>query len=200
MLYALAHWLRDHCPWIWETVEYLNSWVFALRYGRRLKGLDTVLARHQGAFAVELLKAEDVPELVKFFCAQPEEAFTFFHPHGFDEKTLHRLQRSRSFLTFVVKEKDVIVGYFFLRCFLNGKAFRGKIVDYRWRNQGIAKLMGIVATDVAFALKMRLFTTISPDNYSSLASAKAANDIRIVQTLENGYYYIECTPKKANNE
>ena len=187
MLYALAHWLRDHCPWIWETVEYINSWVFALRYGRRMKGMDTVLAHHQGAFAVELLKAEDVPSLAQFFCEQPEEAFTFFHPHGFDEKTLHRLQRSRSFLTFVVKEKGVMVGYFFLRCYFMGKCFRGYMVDYRQRNRGIAKLTSRVMTDVAAMLGIPSYGTIAPTNIASMKSQNAT----ILRQLENGDYYVE---------
>ena len=95
-----------------------------------------------------------------------------------------------------VTDGDEIVGYFFLRCFSNGNAFKGRMVDYRRRNQGIAKLMGNVINDVVLHLGLRLFTTISPENYSSLASTKAVNDIKIVRTLENGYYYIECTPKK----
>lgn len=187
MLYALAHWLRDHCPWIWETVEYINSWVFALRYGRRMKGMDTVLAHHQGAFAVELLKAEDVPSLAQFFREQPEEAFTFFHPHGFDEKTLKRLQRSRSFLAFVVKEKGVIVGYFFLRCYFMGKCFRGYMVDYRQRNRGIAKLTSRVMTDVAAMLRIPSYGTIAPVNVASMKSQNAT----ILRQLENGDYYVE---------
>jgi len=43
---------------------------------------------------------------------------------------------------------------------------------------------------------MRVFGTISPENYASLASSKAVNEVRIVETLENGYYYIEYLPKK----
>ena len=58
--------------------------------------------------------------------------------------------------------------------------------------------MGNVINEIVIALDMRLFTTISPDNFASLASTKAVNDIRIVRTLENGYYYIECTPKPSN--
>ena len=46
-------------------------------------------------------------------------------------------------------------------------------------------------------LKVRLFGSISPDNYASLASTKAVNDIRIIKTLDNGYYYVEYLPKGA---
>ena len=138
----------------------------------------------------------DAERLECFFAAQPEEAFKFFKPHGFDAKSLKKLAKRKSFLMYKVTDGDEIVGYFFLRCFSNGNAFKGRMVDYRRRNQGIAKLMGNVINDVVLHLGLRLFTTISPENYSSLASTKAVNDIKIVRTLENGYYYIECTPKK----
>ena len=91
---------------------------------------------------------------------------------------------------------QTIVGYFFLRCFINGKCFRGKIVDKNWQGRGIAKQMGIVMTKVSQALGMRMFGSISPENYASLASAKASNEIKIHQTLDNGYYYIEVLPKQ----
>ena len=58
--------------------------------------------------------------------------------------------------------------------------------------------MGKAINEMAMHLGLRIFTTISPDNYASLASTKAVNDIKIVKTLENGYYYIECTPKSNN--
>ena len=97
---------------------------------------------------------------------------------------------------FLVKDKAEIVGYFFLRCFANGTAFKGRIVDVKHQNQGIGKLMGRILNEVVLYLNVRLYTTISPQNYASLASVKAVNDIKIIRTLENGYYYIECTPKK----
>lgn len=99
-------------------------------------------------------------------------------------------------MTFVVTEGKNIVGYFFLRCFVNGKCFRGKIVHKDRQGRGIAKLMGIAMTKVAECLDIRMFGSISPDNYASMASAKASNDIKIHKTLENGYYYRKINPDK----
>ena len=33
-----------------------------------------------------------------------------------------------------------------------------------------------------------------------MASAKASNDIKVHKILENGYYYIEFSPKKVDNQ
>ena len=59
--------------------------------------------------------------------------------------------------------------------------------------------MGVAMTKVAQHLNLRMFGSISPENYASMASAKASNDIKIHKTLENGYYYIEFLPKKVDS-
>lgn len=196
MLYKLAHILRDKFGFLWNIIEWLNALVFALTHRAALKKIPEILQEFSDKFTLRLVEPTDAAPLANFFAEQPEEAFKFFKPHAFDEKTLSKIIKNRAFLTFLVLDGEKIVGYFFLRCFVNGKSFRGKIVDYRYRGKGIAKLQGLAATKVASALEMRVFGTISPENYASLASSKAVNEVKIVETLENGYYYIEYLPKR----
>lgn len=197
MLYELSHFIKDHLGFVWDGIEWGNAEVFGLQHRAALRRIPALLEALDGRFVVKSVEQEDVPVLERFFSEQPGGAFEFFRPHDFDAKSLAQLAGRKSFLMFIVKDEEEIVGYFFLRCFANGNAFKGRIVDYRHRNQGIAKLMGNIINEIVIALDMRLFTTISPDNFASLASTKAVNDIRIVKTLENGYYYIECTPKST---
>ena len=187
MLYAIAHILRDRCPWIWDAIEGVNSLLFGLLYHKRLKKTDGVLAHYQQDYKVESLKEEDVPKLMRFFEEQPEEAFTYFNPHGFDEKTLRKLQKSKSFLAYVVKGDGEILGYFFLRCYFIGKCFRGYMVDHRYRNRGISKLTSKVMTEVADTLGIPSFGTIAPENMASMKSQNAT----IIKQLENGDYYVQ---------
>ncbi len=196
MLYKVAHILRDRFGFLWSMVEWGNAIVFALTHRTALKKIPAILQECSGAYILRLAELTDAAALATFFAEQPEEAFTFFKPHSFDENSLKKIIRNKAFLTFLVLDKEKIVGYFFLRCFVNGKSFRGKIVDYRYRGKGIAKLQGLAMTKVAVALGIRMFGTISPDNYASLASSKAVNETRIVATLDNGYYYIEYLPKE----
>lgn len=197
MLYEVAHFVKDKFSFIWNAVEWGNETFFTLQHKKGLKDIPEILRKvSSDTLTVRETKDSDVSALVTFFAEQPEEAYTFFKPHGFDEKSLKKVLRNKSFMTFVVTEGDLIVGYFFLRSFVNGKCFKGRMVDYRQRGKGIAKFMGIAINNIAMHLGMKIFTTISPENYASLASTKAVNDIRIVKTLGNGYYYIECTPKK----
>jgi len=198
MLYELAHYIQNKMPSVWNLLEQGNSMAFIARHHREMKSIPIILEEFSGTYKITMVSKEEVHALSQFFEQQPEEAFTFFRPHKFDEKSLLTLVQRKSFLMFLVKTGDNIVGYFFLRCFANGNAFKGRMVDSNHRNQGIAKLMGNVINAIVLRLGLRLFTTISPENYSSLASTKAVHDINIVRILENGYYYIECTPKKEN--
>ena len=195
MLYKVAHILRDRFGFLWSMVEWGNAIVFALTHRTALKKIPAILQECSGAYILRLAELTDAAALATFFAEQPEEVFTFFKPHAFDENSLKKIICNKAFLTFLVLDKEKIVGYFFLRCFVNGKSFRGKIVDYRYRGKGIAKLQGLAMTKAAVALGVRMFGTISPDNYASLASSKAVNETRIVATLDNGYYYIEYLPK-----
>lgn len=196
MLYKLAHILRDRFGFLWNMIEWGNALVFALIHRSSLKQIPKILQECSGQYTLRMAEVADTEALANFFAEQPEEAFEFFKPHGFDKKTLTKIIRNKAFLTFLVLDNEKIVGYFFLRCFVNGKSFRGKIVDYRYRGKGIAKLEGLAMTKISTATGIRMFGTISPDNYASLASSKAVNEVKIVETLDNGYYYIEYLPKK----
>ena len=195
-MYRIAHWLQKRLPFVWRLVELLNSFLFSIRYRKGLSSINDVLIPYQDDYSIRLAEHGDVDRLVTFFNEQPEEAFKFFNPHPFDAKTIARLIKNKAYLFFVVLKEEQIVGYFFLRCFFNGKCFRGKIVDYRWRNRGIAKLMGKVSTDVAVHLGLRIFGTISKDNVASMASSSAVNEIKIIEYLPNDFVYIEYLPKK----
>ena len=198
-MYRLAHILQKNCPWLWHLIEWLNGWLFFLRYHKRLQGISDILKKYQSDYVVKELEHEDVPCLATFFTEQPEEAFEFFRPHAFDEKTLRRLAKNPSYLAFVVypndTEKEQIISYFFIRCYFIGKGFRGYMVDYRYRNRGISKLSAMVMTDVAKALGIPTFGTIAPENISSLRSQGAVNEIRIIEQLNNGDYYVEYVAK-----
>lgn len=195
MLYELAHVIKERCGFLWDMVEWVNSTLFVCLHRKKLKDIPNILKNSSTSFIIRETTIMDVKPLVKFFGEQPMDAYMFFKPHGFDEKSVEKVLKNKAFLTYVVIDGNIIVGYFFLRSFINGKCFKGRMVDYRCRNKGIAKQMGIAINGIATLLGMRIFTTISPENYASLASTKAVNDIKIVKTIENGYYYIECTPK-----
>ena len=197
MLYEIAHTIKERCEFLWDAIEWGNALAFSVMYRKGLKRIPEILEKYSTDYTLRLATKDDIPDMVKFFAEQPENAFKFFKPHGFDEKSLKKIVCNKSFITFLVLSGETIVGYFFLRCFVNGKSFKGYIVDYRARGRGISKLQGIAMNKIVEALGVRLFGSISLENPASLAAAKAVNELKILKTLENGDYYIEFLPKEA---
>ena len=194
-LYGFAHYLRKKMPFIWDILELMNDILFTLFYSQRLRTIPETLKKNSGDIVFRYATINDIDNLKSFFDSQPEESYKFFQPHAFDKNTLTKLCKQKAFLMFIVEKKEHIVGYFFFRCSFTAKAFRGRIVDVNSRNQGIGKKMALCMNDIIKVLRFRQFATISPENYASLESVKAVNNIRIIKTIENGYYYIETLPK-----
>ena len=196
MLYKIAHLLKDKVGWLWNLIERLNSMLFTWRYGKKLRDFKFTCVPE----GYDVVAMRDVPtkRLVTFFEHQPGEAYTYFKPHGFDAKSIEQLRKNSAYLAYLLMDNsnNRIAGYCFIRAFFMGKGYRGRMVDIDYRGKGVGKVLSEVLNEVGFGIGLRLFTSISPENYASLNSVKATTNIKIVRTLENGYYYIECTPKK----
>ena len=200
MLYKIAHFLQERFSFIWDFIEILNAWLFLLRYGRKLKGIQPILTKHQGDFIVREATLKDVDAIISFFEAQPKESFVFFKPHPFDAPTTKKLIKNRSYLFFIVLDGSQVVGYYFLRSFFMGKSYLGKLVDYRYRGKGIGKMMCLSAMEIAIYCGLRMYETISKDNLASLYSTQKVLDTRIIEEMEDNYIYIEDLPKGSLKE
>lgn len=194
MLYAIAHFFRDKLPFIWDLIDVLNSCLFSLRYGRKLKFTEeTVLLQYAKASGMEVVRFRDVPteKLVTFFAAQPEDAYTFFRPHSFDYKSLRKLQRNNSFLAYLLIDNGQLAAYCFVRSFFMGKGFRGRMVGIDFRGRGLGTLMNRLLNDVGFGIGLRLYETVNKDNVASYKSALSASNIKVIEEMEDGDLFIE---------
>ena len=189
MLYKLAHILRDKFSWAWNLIEWVNALLFSWRYGKKLKGLAFTTVP-EGYFILPI-KEIDTVMLVEFFRHQPEEAFTYFRPHGFDEKSIRRLQKNKAFLGSIDKVNEKIAGCCFNRCFFHGQGFRGRMVDIDYRGKGLGTAMNKILNEVGFGIGLRLFETVSKDNVASYRSALSASNVRVVKEMENNEVYLE---------
>lgn len=199
MLYKLAHILQDKLPFVWEIIEWVNSYLFLLRYGRKLKDLEeVVLLQYVQKSRMEIVRLSEVSveHLESFFAAQPEDAYTFFKPHGFDRKSLKKLQSNRSFLAYVLMDGNQIAAYCFLRSFFMGKGFRGRMVGINYRGKGLGTLMNKLMNDVGFGIGLRIFETVSKDNVASYRSALSASSTKVVEELEHNELYLEILKDK----
>lgn len=205
MLYKLAHLLRDHMGWLWEVAEGINSFAFKVRYSAQLKRVAVVLEKNstEKVLLREAVVA-DAEALSAFFAKQPEGDFEYFRPHGFDVKTLKKLLKRTSFMMFVAEplkpaepknpSESQIVGYFFLRSFVHGQSYLGKMVDHEHQGQGIGKQMCKAAMDVALTLGIRMFESINKENMASMRSTGAVLKQVVLQELEHGDLLIEDLP------
>ncbi len=191
MLYKIAHILRDKLSWLWDIIEWVNSLLFSLRYGAKLKKFSFTSVPD----GYEIIPMRDVPteEIVAFFLHQPEDAFTYFRPHGFDERSIKRLQGNKSFLGYLLKDvtNGKIAGYCFNRCFFHGQGFRGRMVDIDYRGKGLGTAMNKILNEVGFGIGLRLFESVSKDNVASYKSALSASNVRVVKELPHNELYLE---------
>jgi len=196
MLYKIAHLLRDKLNWLWNLIELLNSWLFSLRYGKKVKNFAFTIVPE--GYDVAPMRDVATEKMVAFFEQQPEEAFTYFHPHGFDYKSIKRLQRNKAFLAYVLLEKasGQVAGYCFNRSFFLGKGFRGRMVDVDYRGRGLGTAMNKMLNEVGYDIGLRLFETVSKDNVASYRSAMSASKVRVVEELPHNELFLEILPEQ----
>ena len=195
MLYAIAHFLRDKLSWLWNFVECINAWLFSVRYGKKLKSFS--FSELPMGYEVTPMKDMPTDKIVAFFKHQPEDAFKFFRPHGFDEKSIKRLQGNKAFLAYLLidKSNSNIAGYCFNRCFFHGQGFRGRMVDVAYRGKGLGTAMNKLLNEVGFGIGLRLFETVSKDNVASYRSALSASKVKVVKEMPQNELYLEILPE-----
>lgn len=194
MLYKIAHILRDKLSWLWDIIERLNGLIFNLRYGKRLRNFSFTTI--PDGYEIEPINKIPTSDLVTFFDNQPEDAFMYFRPHGFDAKSIRLLQRNKAFLGYVLLDntKGTIAGYCFNRCFFHGQGFRGRMVDVDYRGKGLGTAMNKILNEVGFGIGLRLFESVSKDNVASYRSALSASNVKVVKELPHNELYLEILP------
>ena len=179
---------------MWAVIEWLNARLFSSAFEKKLKSI--AFSTVPDGFSIFPIKDIDTKSLVEFFVRQPIDAYTYFHPHGFDEKSIRSLQKNVAFLGYVLIDKtnNKIAGYCFNRCFFNGQGFRGRMVDIDYRGKGLGTAMNKILNEVGFGLGLRLFETVSKDNVASYRSALSASNVKVVKEMDNNELFLEILP------
>lgn len=195
MLYKIAHILRDKLGWLWNLIEYFNGILFSLKYGKKLNRF--AFKKVPAGYLVQSIRTVPAEKLVVFFQHQPEESFSYFHPHGFDIGSIKVIQRNNAFLGYVLIDStnDKIAGYCFIRCFFHGVGFRGRMVDIDYRGKGLGIAMNKILNEVGFGIGLRLFESVSKDNVASYKSALSASNVKVVKELPHNELYLEILPE-----
>ena len=73
-----------------------------------MQALPEMLEAAAREYQIVEMSSIQATDLERFFAAQPEESFKFFKPHGFDAKSLRKLQKNKAFLAFIVNNTPFI--------------------------------------------------------------------------------------------
>lgn len=192
LLYKLAHFIRDKFPFVWDWIGILNSFLFSLRYGSRIKNLKEIKSIPDGYRLVAMPDMSTV-EIVEFFARQPKEAFKYFEPHGFDRNSVEKLQKNKSFLAYFLIDasNEKIAGYCFNQSFFHGKGFRGRMVDINYRGKGLGTAMNRILNEIGFGIGLRLFEKVSRDNVASYRATVSSSNFKIIEELPGNRVFLE---------
>lgn len=197
MITSLLIRIKRACPRLWRMVENANGRIVRMRYPRLDDTASGMLpAPQSGGLRWSVVTGADIPELSRFLLSLPPGSTTHFSPHPFDTATMRHMLRCGSFLMLTVRGTDGdICGYHFLRCFADGRAFHGLVVDPSCSGRGIGTAMWSLAARISAAADLRMMATISESNLPSLASCRRGYHVEIAGHLPDSYLLLHCHPK-----
>jgi len=195
MLVKLLLYIKHNLKLIWYFIEWLNGVIFGWLYGKKVhksaqQKLDEVYHPH---YDYRMVHKKDLPYLENLLNSQDQDQYRFFKPHKPDNKTLQKLYKNPSFLMMGAfdKQSNQMVGYFFLRFFLNKRGFIGRMVDQHHQRQGIASRMSEVMYETLWQNGFRCLSTISKHNQSILKLHEQEGRLRVLKELPNEYLFVE---------
>ena len=185
--------IKHRLPFIWRGVDWLNAVLFRLLHRDRLHREAAGCFREFAldAYRFRALTAADLDGLAGLVDRQQPERLDYFKPHGFDRKSLERVARNPSILMFGVFSGDLLVGYFFLRCFWNRKCFVGRLIDEPHERKGIGRVMNQILYNTAWRSRFRCLTTVSKHNALVMRSHANNPTFRVLKELPNDYLFVE---------
>jgi hypothetical protein len=193
MIPRLLIFIKHHLPFIWAGVEWLNAALFSLLHAKKTEKIATEVigANSLNGFLFRKLNRSDIPELERLLYAQPKERVAFFNPHGFETKTLKKVEKNPAFIMMGVFDGQHLVGYFFLRCFWNKKCFVGRLIDEHYESNGIGRVMNAIMYNIAWVSGFKCLSTISKNNKLVMRSHAKNNTMKILKELDNDYLLVE---------
>lgn len=191
---GLALKIKHSCPGLWRLVERVNGRITSKFLRGKQQEIQSVLAAHSTQTTVySLVEPDDLENLSRFLNGFGEEQLVYFHPHGFDLPTLERLFSQGGFLLMKVETDNRLAGYFFLRLFLNRRAFAGLIVDEKQRGKGIGRHIWQIAFEICEIIGCSMFATINRENEASLGSIGNGLEYMVVEKLPHDYLLVKGT-------
>ncbi len=197
---ALLLFIKHHYPYIWLYIEKINGLLFAIRFpnfkNKAKAILTSIPESHNHSLLFLPITETDLPQLSEWLQQLPDSYQKYFHPHGFDMKSLtHIFKNPAYFMIKVCNESktEKIFGYHFIRAFCTGSAFHGRIVDPSQSGKGIGTSMWRIAYQIAERSSLVIYSTISIHNQPSLKSIQKAVMLEECKKLPNDFRLFKIT-------
>ena len=192
--------IKHGLPFVWGGIDWLNAVLFRLLHGDRV---EKEAGRCFEEFTLpgyefRALNEHDIAQLSNLLSRQRTGRLDYFKPHGFDRRSLERVMRNPSFLMFGAFADDLLVGYFFLRCFWNRKSFVGRLIDEPYERKGIGRVMNQILYNTAWRSGFRCLTTVSKHNALVMRSHANNPTFHVLKELPNDYLFVEFVRPKAD--
>lgn len=185
--------IKHRMPVLWRGIEHVNALLFVLLHGREvMANARACLDRYRlEGVAFRLLTPADSADVSAFLARQPSERTAYFKPHGFDLGSVSRQAKTPTFVMFGAFRGDELVGYFFLRCFWNRRAFVGRIIDPAHEGKGIGRVMNSILYNTAWDSGFQCMTTISRHNHAVVRSHANNPSSHVLGDLPDDYMLVE---------
>ena len=185
--------IKHHLSILWKFIEWINGMLFSLFYSSKLAIISQRVIKDfsHSPFSFRRLTIANIIPLHNLIVSQPESDLEYFLPHGFDFKSLTNQFKNPSFLMMGTFYNDEIVGYFFLRFFVNRKCFVGRLIDHKYRGKGIGLIMNSIMYENAWQMGFRCLSTISRDNRLVMQAHSKNSAMKVLKKLPNNYLLVE---------
>jgi hypothetical protein len=204
MLQGILYNLNRHAPVLFVPIRFTSGALARLVHANAIgKAISraTLTERNDGQLiSAKLLQTDDVEAFAKFTESQSSPHFEFFHPHGFDHKSLTRHLKSKQFLSYGIFEDSSMIAYGLIRITPTRAAYIGTMVAESYAGRGVGKLMARYLYWQTAQMGLDAYLTISDDNPASLRSHSPDRTLQKIQSLgAKGYALYKASRVEADN-
>jgi hypothetical protein len=185
--------IKHHFKFLWRIIEWGNGILFFLIFKSKTEIISQRFYKEFDlhVFSYRKLVSEDIVSLDKLIKSQNPSDLKYFHPHDLDINSLLKQLKKPAFLMMGVFLGEKIVGYFFLRFFINKKCFVGRLIDQDYRGKGIGQIMNSIMYNTAWSMGFRCLSTISFKNESVMRAHSKNPAMVVLKELQNDYLLVE---------
>ncbi|WP_430809862.1 MULTISPECIES: GNAT family N-acetyltransferase [unclassified Carboxylicivirga] len=189
----LLIYVKHKFPFLWNVIDWFNNHLFSAFFKSIFnQALENALTNiNPGELSCRELRRVDLHQLYCLINSQDVSDLKYFKPHGFDMKSLEKQFSKSAFLMMGVFDKNTLVGYFFLRLFINKKCFVGRLTDRNYRGKGLGKIMNKVMYELAWQMNFRCLSTISQNNKAVMQAHSKNSSMKVLKKLSNDYLLVE---------